>query len=143
MQRKDMDTAQIKGYVLQDWLQRPSRQSSTPTAPAYSWEFDGNFYKSFSDLSIEDLPSETGNFPITDMLVYPIDFASKEVVSALKKRGNMFWKCRKSHYVSYIGKTDHGIQSSVSRISLNIYLFLFICACEISFFFRLLTIILL
>ncbi|KAK4085061.1 uncharacterized protein Triagg1_51 [Trichoderma aggressivum f. europaeum] len=121
MRRKDLDTAHIKAYVLQDWLQRPSEQSSTPTAPVYSWEFDGNFYKSFSNLSIEDLPSETGNFPITDMLVYPIEYASKEVVSALRKRGNMFWKCRKSHYVSYIGKTDHGIQSSMdSRFMIDI-----------------------
>lgn len=80
----------------------------------YSWEFDGNFYKSFSDLSIEDLPSETGAFPITDMSVYPIEFASKEVVGALRKRGHMFWKCRARHYVSYNGKTDHAIQSSVS-----------------------------
>ncbi|PNP50397.1 hypothetical protein THARTR1_08924 [Trichoderma harzianum] len=121
MQRKDMDIAQIKAYVLRDWLQRPSQHSSTPTAPVYSWEFDGNFYKSFNDLYIEDLPSDTGNFPITDMVVYPIEFASKEVVSALRKRGNMFWKCRTSHYVSYIGKTDHGIQSSMdSRFMIDI-----------------------
>ncbi|KAL6799935.1 P-loop containing nucleoside triphosphate hydrolase protein [Trichoderma sp. SZMC 28012] len=121
MQRKDMDAAQIKAYVLQDWLQRPSQDGSAPTVPVYSWEFDGNFYKSFSDLSIEDLPSETGNFPITDMLVYPIEFASKEVVSALRKRGIMFWKCRARHYVSYNGKTDHAIQSSMdSRFMIDI-----------------------
>lgn len=111
-----MDAAQIKAYVLQDWLQRLSQDGSAPTVPVYSWEFDGNFYKSFSDLSIEDLPSETGNFSITDLLVYPIEFASKEVVGALRKRGHMFWKCRTRHYVSYNGKTDHAIQSSVSRI---------------------------
>ncbi|KAK0761359.1 hypothetical protein N5P37_006309 [Trichoderma harzianum] len=121
MQRKDMDTAQTKAYVLQDWLQRPSQHGSTPTVPVYSWEFDGNFYKSFSDLSIEDLPSETGNFPITEMVVYPIEFANKEVVSTLRKRGNMFWKCRARHYVSYNGKTDHAMQSSMdSRFMIDI-----------------------
>ncbi|KKP07337.1 ATPase [Trichoderma harzianum] len=121
MQRRDMDAAQIKAYVLQDWLQRPPQHDSAPTVPVYSWEFDGNFYKSFSDLSIEDLPSETGNFPITDILVYPIEFASKEVVGALRKRGYMFWKCRARHYVSYNGKTDHAIQSSMdSRFMIDI-----------------------
>ncbi|KAL7911733.1 P-loop containing nucleoside triphosphate hydrolase protein [Trichoderma velutinum] len=125
--RKDMDIAQVKAYILRDWLQRSSRRQrlsrygSIPTAPVYSWEFDGNFYKSFSDLSIEDLPSETDNFLITDMSVYPIEFASQEIVTALRKRGNMFWKCRTRHYVSYSGKAENAMQSSMdSRFMIDI-----------------------
>ncbi|PTB53826.1 hypothetical protein M431DRAFT_6109 [Trichoderma harzianum CBS 226.95] len=121
MKRKDMDIAKIKAYVLQNWLQRPFRRSSTVTAPVYSWKFDGKFHKYFSSLSIEDLPSAIESFLITDMPVYPIEFASQEIVSALRKRGNMFWKCRERHYVSYSGKTDNATQISMdSRFMIDI-----------------------
>lgn len=52
-------------------------------------------------------------FNITDLPLYPIEYASSEIADALRKRGKMYWKCRFRNYVGLAQETSEEIQDSV------------------------------
>lgn len=89
-----------------------------------SWSFDGTFRKSLTSIPLGVLPSHSKDFSIFDLPIYPIQFASDEVVKAIRNRGKMFWRCRFRNYVSYSSEGDGGIYNTVScehRISNHWY----------------------
>ena len=57
-------------------------------------------------------------FDITDLALYPVKFAGKDIENALKARGHMFWKCRQRNYVRSMQVTSDVMQTSVSPSSL-------------------------
>ncbi|KAH7182325.1 P-loop containing nucleoside triphosphate hydrolase protein [Fusarium flagelliforme] len=78
------------------------------TIEAGHWKFDGNFQRFFTSLSIFPPNLATGEFPINNMLVYPSEYANDDAVIALRKRGEMFWRCRQRNYVRVVGTPgDH------------------------------------
>ncbi|KAM0437654.1 hypothetical protein ACHAPT_002018 [Fusarium lateritium] len=106
--------AKLQGFVAQDWLKpRTSDTGFSASIGVSSWQFDGRFRKTLEKLTINELPSETDEFDITDLPLYPIEFASDAVVEALRKRGRMFWECRFRNYVEYTTEEDDGIQNSL------------------------------
>ncbi|KAM0414538.1 hypothetical protein ACHAPT_013618 [Fusarium lateritium] len=106
--------AKLQGFVAQDWLEtHTSNMTFSASIDVSSWSFDGRFRRTLEKLSIYELPSETDEFDIIDLPLYPIEFASDTVVKALRKRGQMFWKCRFRNYVLYATEEDDGIQNSV------------------------------
>ncbi len=104
----------------------------------WHWDFDGNFqrqYESF-DLEIpaaEDEGNDTdingkkrveaqgerpkksiGEKNISDLNVFPMQFASAEIVDKCRRRGKTFWKCRTRGYVSYQDTERDSIHNLVS-----------------------------
>ena len=105
---------------------------------AWHWAFDGNFQRVRDDLelklpAIEDGENATdvkgktavttqgkenkprlGERNISDLNVFPMQFASAELVEKCRQRGKTFWKCRTRKYVSY---QDSGMESFQNLVS--------------------------
>lgn len=83
----------------------------------WSWAFRGNFVQNPETFKLQLPPAKSsghrdGIFKITDLEIYPIKYASALVLETLKRRGQMFWKCRKRRLVSYQendGKIDQAV----------------------------------
>ncbi|KAF6808464.1 AAA family ATPase [Colletotrichum sojae] len=109
-------THQLRGLSATHWIKIDSLTESSFSAriDATTWDFSGTFQKVEETIAVEDLPEaeSNGSFLIQDLVVYPMEYASKDVVEALRKRGQMFWKCRHRNYVSSSRFSDDGIQAS-------------------------------
>ena len=105
---------------------------------AWHWAFDGNFQRIHKDLELEipateDIKNATdvkrkssiamqgkeqkrilGERNISDLNVFPMQFASAELVDKCRRRGKTFWKCRNRNYVSYQDSGMESIQNLVS-----------------------------
>ncbi|KAJ4110292.1 hypothetical protein NW768_012052 [Fusarium equiseti] len=78
------------------------------TIEAGHWKFDGNFQRFATSLSISPPNHSNREFPINNMLVYPLEYAENDTAMALRKRGEMFWRCRQRNYVRVLGTPgDH------------------------------------
>ena len=105
---------------------------------AWHWAFDGRFQrrherlvlelpaiednKSAIDLNGKSISSKQSKEDrsgstekkISDLNVFPMQFASAEIVDKCRRRGKTFWKCRTRHYVSYQDNEMESIQNLVS-----------------------------
>jgi hypothetical protein len=109
--------SKLEGVVTNGWLKRRRLIDYSAIVDVTFWTFDGMFHKTSRHFAITDLPrdikSEMEEFDITDLPLYPIEYASSEVAEALRQRGRMFWKCRFRNYVSLAGEMSEDIQDSV------------------------------
>ena len=105
---------------------------------AWHWGFDGNFQRQIDILSFsiqseekqgqdtrsaqasgsmgiqQDLQEmEKRGVPIEDLIVFPLQHASKETIEKLRRRGRTFWKCRERRFVSYQEIESANLQNSV------------------------------
>ena len=104
----------------------------------WHWAFDGNFQRQHETLSLEIPAAEDdgddtnihgkkkveaqgekpksgiGEKNISDLNVFPMQFASAEIVEKCRRRGKTFWKCRTRSYVSYQDAERDSIQNLVS-----------------------------
>jgi hypothetical protein len=116
------DEASLEGFRLLDWaevrhLSDQKKPLKVHLTSSY-WTFDGTFEGRETILTIESFPSETEEFTITDLPIYPRRFASQETVRALRERGRMFWRCRERHYVQAIAQSNNSLQETVRAESL-------------------------
>ena len=103
---------------------------------AWHWNFDGNFQRQSSTLCLEIIEDEenntdikakrgitaqgdkpgndTGEKNISDLNVFPMQYASAEIVDNCRRRGKTFWKCRVRSYISYQATERDSIQNLVS-----------------------------
>ena len=100
----------------------------------WHWAFDGNFQRQHETLLLE-IPAANDNGDgldingkrtagvqgevqgeknISDLNVFPMQFASAEIVDKCRRRGKTFWKCRTRSYVSYQEAERDSIQNLVS-----------------------------
>ncbi|KAH6957289.1 hypothetical protein DER45DRAFT_569611 [Fusarium avenaceum] len=91
--------AQSKAYTTTSWPRFRSIEVS-------HWKFDGNFQHFLGSIEISPPSSTTGEYPINSMSVYPMQYATDDVVLALRERGKTFWKCRHRNYVCVLGTSD-------------------------------------
>lgn len=109
------DQLSTEKVTVQDW-----------NIDAWRWEFDGNFQRRNTTLTFSIIAGEEpgdGNagqglsksrglnpardsIAISDLEVIPLQYASKEIVAQLRRRGKAFWKCRNRCLVSYQGKEN-------------------------------------
>ena len=106
----------------------------------WDWAFDGNFQRKHSMLdldipAVEDGENDTdtkgkgkvtaqgekpkndmGATNISDLNVFPMQYASAEIVDNCRRRGKTFWKCRTRSYVSYQATERDSIQNLVSHL---------------------------
>ena len=104
----------------------------------WHWGFDGNFQRQYKSLDLEIPAAEDdandadingkktvggqgerpkngiGEKEISDLNVFPMQFASAEVVDKCRRRGKTFWKCRTRGYVSYQDTERDSIHNLVS-----------------------------
>ena len=104
----------------------------------WHWAFDGNFQRQHKTLQLEipatkdeandteikgkkrvgahgeDPKNGLGEQNISDLNVFPMQFASPEIVDKCRRRGKTFWKCRTRRYVSYQDTATDSIQNLVS-----------------------------
>lgn len=107
--------ADLRAFQVTDWLITNQYFASLPLT---CWVFDGNFQRNESMQKLHDPPFTTLNpsqadeeFAITSLQLYPLSSAVEKVRETLKRRGNMFWRCRKRNYVSYRGLLQDDTQS--------------------------------
>ncbi|KAJ5773368.1 hypothetical protein N7457_008264 [Penicillium paradoxum] len=119
-----------------------------------TWGFDGDFYKIHTRLDFEipesrdskelkspqlgqhfeqlsQLPSyhdsdkdSKREYAITDLVVFPIRYASEDLVRKLQRRGETFWKLRTRQYVSYQATEEENFQTMADDryiIDMNTY----------------------
>ena len=108
------------------------------TVNAWHWAFDGNFQRQHEILSLEIPAAEDdgddtdingkkrvkvqgekpkngiGEKNISDLNVFPMQFASADIVDKCRRRGRTFWKCRTRSYVSYQDAERDSFQNLVS-----------------------------
>ncbi|KAH7126025.1 ATPase [Dactylonectria macrodidyma] len=111
--------AQLEAFTPTDWLEGLNTDSqpapSTQLYPSISvnhWVFDGNFQQESTILMIGQPPSMTEEFPIDQLLVYPMKYATHEVAAALRERGKMFWKCRHRNFIYFSGAVKDSIYNA-------------------------------
>lgn len=61
------------------------------------------FRRKFTTLDLEEKRFFDGAIPIQELPVYPIKYATQDVLIQLKNRGQKFWNLRYQQYVSYTG----------------------------------------
>ena len=105
---------------------------------AWHWAFDGNFQRINVQVdleipSVEDVETakdikgkntvatqgkehkaNLSGKSISDLNVFPMQFASAEIIDKCRRRGKTFWKCRTRNYVSYQDSGQESIQNLVS-----------------------------
>ena len=110
---------------------------------AWRWAFDGSFQRIHDSLelqlpAIEDRGNATdvkgknavatpgkenkpglGERYISDLNVFPLQFASAELVEKCRQRGKTIWKCRTRKYVSYQDSEVESIQNLVSALVID------------------------
>lgn len=107
---------------------------------AWHWEFDGNFQRQQTvlRLKVPVLEDEIRNATnakktksvetkgkehkpelrgknISELNVFPIQYASAEIIDKCRRRGKNFWKCRNRCYVSYQDSEVESIQNIVDN----------------------------
>ncbi|KAL9064515.1 MAG: hypothetical protein Q9157_007804 [Trypethelium eluteriae] len=74
---------------------------------AWTWYFDGSLSRWDTALHINiEVHDEEEVLNLSELNVYPLKNASEELVSVLRKRGEMFWQCRKRKFISYDKSDD-------------------------------------
>lgn len=111
---------------------------------AWHWDFDGNFQRqndileftiqaeenqtehrkkaaAHHDLKAQDKAnqSEKDQVAIEELIVFPMKYASTEIVNKLRRRGRTFWKCRSRKFVSYQEQEMDSIKNPVSISSFS------------------------
>ncbi|KAM0388622.1 hypothetical protein ACHAQC_009659 [Fusarium culmorum] len=119
------DISKLSGAVTQGWLERRPFLDYSAKVNVTFWTFDGTFRKVSKECSIKDITptpaDEMDEFNITDLPLYPIEYAGSEIADALRKRGKMYWKCRFRNYVGLAQETSEEIQDSIgSRFMVDI-----------------------
>lgn len=102
--------AQSEAFMATSWL------LPNGFVEAIFWTFDGNFQKNTTVVQIKNPPSPDAPFKITELAVYPMSYVEADVQNAIRARGEMFWKCRRQHYVCYGDRSVDGIQNTVRLI---------------------------
>lgn len=105
----------------------------------WRWAFDGNFQREYETIQVEIpiVENEDKNAPgpkgkssqrvedkehkynpeendISDLNVFPLQYAPANIVEECRRRGKTFWKCRNRRLVSYRETETESIQNLVS-----------------------------
>jgi hypothetical protein len=67
---------------------------------AWSWKFDGAFYREDTTLRLEIEDDDKKEHSVAELNVHPLQHTSDDAKALLKRRGETFWSCRSSRFVS-------------------------------------------
>lgn len=100
--------------------EEPSKEFSVRV---WKWSFDGDFKREADKVTVrlshaaENVSTEGKMWGMHELDLYPLKFAPEMLVQELRKRGMMFWECRKRRLISY-RETSSETQSEVSGTTL-------------------------
>lgn len=84
----------------------------------WSWDFDGSFFKMSTTLTVS-WPSKSDVIPISQLQVFPLRLDKTGSEEVLRRRGKIFWSCRKQRFVDYDvppqGMEFQKVKSVISR----------------------------
>jgi hypothetical protein len=82
---------------------------------AYCFKYNGNFLKTSEELVIIG-PKRNPHtiFAISELDICPLALTNAETHALLKKRGEVFWKCRTRQYVAYVAPWEEDPATNVS-----------------------------
>jgi hypothetical protein len=84
----------------------------------WSWDFDGSFSKKTTTLTVS-WPSKSDVIPISQLKVFPLRLDKTGSEEVLRRRGGIFWSCRKQRFVDYDvppqGMEVRKVKSVISR----------------------------
>ncbi|KAG4255471.1 ATPase [Fusarium proliferatum] len=107
---KGLSVAQWQAYTATSWLAILGSPKIKSDFRAFIkvtyWDFDGHFQRFNSTLNVSGLPSLTEEFPINAMMFFPMKYVDDGTVRNLRRRGEMFWKCRFRKYVCVRGTPE-------------------------------------
>ncbi|EUC27844.1 hypothetical protein COCCADRAFT_110654 [Bipolaris zeicola 26-R-13] len=117
--RKDEN---IDAYIIKTWpkfLEPRSPQDKNIDAQdylwnieAWSWSFDGEFRRATAVLDLKiTAPTDRSRVPITSLEVFPLKYDETGLEARLKKRGEIFWKCRKRYLVSCVDSYEEDMST--------------------------------
>lgn len=86
-----------RAYLLNGW---PDWFGKVLSLPCVTWSFDGQFYQESEQIDLEWTFGDEEEVPITDLAVHPLRF-DRNTEARLIKRGEIFWQCRESRFISY------------------------------------------
>jgi hypothetical protein len=98
---KKNDDGEMLAYCTSSYLRR---ESSNWEIDAWSWHFDGAFWREPTQLIASFQASRDKTRDISDLKLYPLGYAHPDVGPSLRARGNEFWSCRFGKYVCYRDK---------------------------------------
>ncbi|KAM0228529.1 hypothetical protein ACHAP5_011918 [Fusarium lateritium] len=110
----------IGAYVLNS---TPTREKDRFVFRGWSWQYNGTELqrKTWID-SMDPLPDE--EIVITDLSIYPSDFAPQSVLRTLEARGNKFWSMQDRQFFNYSGHNwnqDHVYVDDRFMIDMSTY----------------------
>jgi hypothetical protein len=128
----------VRGFLSKSWLEsfpydtysKGSGNSSKKALrekwaiEAWSWKFNGAFARQNFTLSLELDPNDRSEMEINALNVRPLAYTSEKVERTLRQRGEIYWKCRIRHFVSYhedLGRDFHHSGDDRYMIDLKMY----------------------
>ncbi|KAI0899361.1 hypothetical protein F4806DRAFT_250896 [Annulohypoxylon nitens] len=108
----------VRGFLCNSWVTKDSHFGEKKTLSgkakevekyamsARHWVFDGAFLCKTVTLKWEINADDTSDMEIDGLDVYPLSYAKQDLVHKLRRRGEMIWKCRTRHLVSYCENTS-------------------------------------
>ncbi|CAI6238217.1 unnamed protein product [Periconia digitata] len=88
-----------KAYVVQYW---PFLKGEELYTQVWSWEYDGFELRRKRKLLSLTFHSQE-NMRVTDLKVFPLEYAPQSLVDSVIKRGQKYWSMRNGKFVSYSG----------------------------------------
>lgn len=91
------ENSQPTAYITPSF---PTRNRHALRLKCWCWAFDGKFFRNEVVLDIP-WPSDDDTVAITDLPVYPLQYAHAGLEAELRNRGEVFWACRSRKFVAY------------------------------------------
>ncbi|KAJ5026296.1 hypothetical protein J3E73DRAFT_213141 [Bipolaris maydis] len=121
----------IDAYIATTWPQffepKSSRNQKVAkedylwTIEAWSWSFDGEFKKTTQVLRLKIAArTERVRIPITSLEIFPLKYDDTGLEARLKKRGEIFWKCRERYLVSCVDHFEDEISVDRDRYMVDV-----------------------
>ncbi|KAG5810806.1 hypothetical protein H9Q74_003957 [Fusarium xylarioides] len=127
----------IQGYLSGSWPVKLHSITSSPDYPngppkvaqtwsvnAWSYGYDGKFYRNSTTLYIElKFDEDNPDVSIARLNILPIRFGNSEFRNKLDRRGRTMWACRKRNLVAYKDTTEDDLSGEGERymIDFNTY----------------------
>ncbi|KAM0230508.1 hypothetical protein ACHAPO_009273 [Fusarium lateritium] len=127
----------ISGYIAESWPSKVVANYTAPSRPngprkmtqrwavdAWSYGYDGSFYKDSTVLSLNlEFDEDKPDVSIAKLNVLPIRFGNRDFQTKLERRGRTMWACRGRNLIAYHDANDNNLSSEGERymIDFNTY----------------------
>ncbi|KAJ4351209.1 uncharacterized protein N0V89_006548 [Didymosphaeria variabile] len=95
----------------------------------WKWSFDGDFKREADKVTLrlsqaaESTSGEAKTYKIHELDIYPLRFAPQVLAQDLRRRGEMFWECRKRCLISYRETSPEAQNESDERFMIDFHTF--------------------